>query len=70
MSKPAVQPVGEESSSSVGLADERQTAEYIGDLLAQLERLARGQGLVRLQYLLCASREEAQNIADGAAASA
>jgi len=46
----------------VRLADEAQTAEYICDLVTQLERLARTQGLVQLQYLLGACREEAQKI--------
>ena len=50
------------------LADEAQTAEYIGDLVTQLERLARSQGLVQLQYLLGACREEAQKISGGDAA--
>ncbi len=45
------------------LADDAQTAEYIGDLVGQLERLARTQGLVRLQYLLGVCREEAEKVA-------
>ncbi len=54
---------------AVKLADDPETAEYISDLVTQLERLARTHGLVRLQYLLGACREEAQKIAagDGAA---
>lgn len=53
---------------SVTLAQDGETAEYIGDLVTQLERLARSQGLVHLQYLLGACREEAQKIsADGKA---
>lgn len=49
-------------AAPVRLADEAQTAEYICDLVTQLERLARTQGLVQLQYLLGACREEAQKI--------
>lgn len=52
-----------EAGESSRLADEAQTAEYIGDLVTQLERLARSHGLVRLQYHLGLCREEAQNIA-------
>lgn len=52
-------------NARVELADEAQTAEYIGDLVAQLERLARTQGLIQLQYLLGACREEAQKVACG-----
>ncbi|OFX01126.1 MAG: hypothetical protein A3E78_11500 [Alphaproteobacteria bacterium RIFCSPHIGHO2_12_FULL_63_12] len=51
-----------EPNQAARLADEEQTAEYIGDLVFQLERLARSQGLVQLQYLLGACREEAQKI--------
>lgn len=47
------------------MAGEAETAEYIGDLLIQLERLARTQGLVRLQYLLRACQEEAAKVAAG-----
>jgi hypothetical protein len=56
-----------ESATKAGpqLADDAQTAEYIGDLVGQLERLARTQGLVRLQYLLSVCREEAEKIANG-----
>ena len=55
----------ENKSQRVQLADEAQTAEYIGDLVAQLERLARTQGLIQLQFLLGACREEAQKVACG-----
>ena len=41
------------------MADEAETAQYIADLLGQLERLARTHGLVRLQYLLRTCQEEA-----------
>ncbi len=52
------------------LASASETAEYIADLLWQLERLANAHGLVRLQYLLIQSREEARDIAGmGSAAS-
>lgn len=49
------------------LADEAETAQYIADLVAQLERIARGHGLVKLQYLLKTCQEEAERIATGAA---
>jgi len=51
-----------EADESARLADEAETAEYIGDLVSQLERLARTHGLVRLQYLLAACREEAHKL--------
>lgn len=54
-----------EPSEKPRLADEAETAEYIGDLLAQLERLAHSQGLVQLQFLLKACRDEAARIAAG-----
>ncbi len=44
------------------IADVAETAEYIGELLAQLERLARSHGLVKLQYLLKACQDEAAAI--------
>jgi hypothetical protein len=47
------------------LASDAETAEYIGDLLGQLERLARSHGLVRLQYLLKGCQEEAARVAAG-----
>ncbi|HNS85903.1 MAG TPA: hypothetical protein PKH09_03300 [Parvularculaceae bacterium] len=47
------------------IADEAETAEYIGDLIGQLERLARSHGLVKLQYLLGVCREEAAKVAAG-----
>lgn len=50
------------------LADEAETAEYIGDLVGQLERLASTRGLVRLQYLLKSCRDEAIRISAGGAA--
>ncbi|MEK7265206.1 MAG: hypothetical protein AAB227_03810 [Pseudomonadota bacterium] len=61
----ALAKAGNDSNESGRLADEAQTAEYIGDLVIQLERLARSQGLVQLQYLLGACREEAQKISGG-----
>ena len=54
-----------DSEDSGRLADEAQTAEYIGDLVTQLERLARSQGLIQLQYLLGVCREEAVKISAG-----
>jgi hypothetical protein len=53
----------EENASRI--ASDAETAEYIGDLAGQLERLARTHGLVRLQYLLSVCREEAEKIANG-----
>lgn len=47
------------------MASETETAEYIGDLLVQLERLARTHGLVRLQYLLRSCQDEAAKVAAG-----
>lgn len=68
MTKTAASSV-EKASKGVRLAGEAETAEYICDLVSQLERLARMHGLVRLQYLLGACREEAQKLAgiEGAA---
>lgn len=54
----------------VALADETQTAEYIYDLVGQLERIARTQGLVKLAFLLGGCREEARRIAAGESLSA
>lgn len=51
-----------EVKATAQLADEAQTAEYIGDLVSQLELLARTHGLVHLQYCLGVCREEAQKI--------
>lgn len=48
------------------LATDAQTAEYIADLLKQLEKMAQAGGLVRLQYLLRESVEEAEKLAAGA----
>ncbi len=47
------------------LASEVETAEYIADLLDQLEKLARTHGLVKLQYRLRQCREEARRFAAG-----
>jgi hypothetical protein len=52
-----------QAAQKPAVADEAQTAEYISDLLQQLERLACTHGLARLQYLLMECREEAQKIA-------
>ena len=54
-----------EAKATARLADEAQTAEYIGDLVSQLERLAQAHGLVQLQYHLGVCREEAQKITAG-----
>lgn len=42
------------------LANDAETAEYIADLLKQLEKMAQTGGLVRLQYLLRECVEEAE----------
>jgi hypothetical protein len=55
----------DEADGDPVLANEAETAEYIGDLLDELERLARGQGLVKLQYLLMETRDEARRAAAG-----
>ncbi len=52
-------------SEKARMASEAETAEYIGDLLSQLERLARSSGLVKLQYLLRSCQEEARRAAAG-----
>lgn len=54
------------SEETQRLANEAETAEYIADLLGQLEKMAKTAGLVRLQYLLRESVEEAQRLAAGA----
>jgi len=48
------------------LATDAETAEYMGDLLKQLERMAQTGGLVRLQYLLRECVEEAEKAATSA----
>jgi hypothetical protein len=45
------------------LANESETAEYIADLLRELEAMARTGGLVRLAYLLRECVEEADKAA-------
>jgi hypothetical protein len=52
-------------SENQRLASEAETADYIGDLLRQLEKLAGTSGLVRLQYLLREGVEEAEKLAAG-----
>lgn len=47
------------------LASEAETAEYIADLLKQLEKMAATAGQVRLAYLLRESVEEAEKAAAG-----
>ncbi len=47
------------------LATEAETAEYIADLLKQLEMIAQSSGLVRLAYLLRETVEEAEKAAAG-----
>ena len=49
-----------ENAASSRLATGSETAEYIADLLNQLERLAATAGLVKLQYLILAARDEAR----------
>ena len=48
------------------LANESETAEYIADLLGQLEKMAGTAGFVRLQYLLKESADEAKGLSAGA----
>jgi hypothetical protein len=45
------------------LASEQETAEYIADLLRQLDKMAETAGFVRLHYLLRECVEEAENLA-------
>jgi len=59
MVRAANRQVQENETGTERLASEAETAEYIADLLEQLELMARTHGLVRLQYLLMQSREEA-----------
>ncbi|MDZ7627291.1 MAG: hypothetical protein U5J99_02645 [Parvularculaceae bacterium] len=47
------------------LASEAETAEYIADLLKQLQKMADTGGLVRLSYLLRECVEEAERAAAG-----
>lgn len=54
-----------EVKATARLADEAETAEYIGDLVSQLERLAQSHGLVQLQYYLGVCREEARKVTAG-----
>lgn len=63
--KKALAKAATDNEKSVRIADEAQTAEYIADLVTELEHLARGQGMVQLQYLLGACREEARRISAG-----
>ncbi len=48
------------------LATETETAEYLADLLKQLDKMAEASGFVRLQYLLRECVEEAEKLASGA----
>lgn len=48
------------------LASAGETAEYIADLLGQLDKMAQSAGFVRLQYLLRECVEEAEKLAAGA----
>ncbi len=48
------------------LASAGETAEYIADLLGQLDKMAQSAGFVRLQYLLRECVEEAEKLAVGA----
>ncbi|MEZ5921589.1 MAG: hypothetical protein R3C60_09600 [Parvularculaceae bacterium] len=59
MARAADRQAQESETGAERLASEAETAEYIADLLEQLEMLARTHGLVELQYLLMQSREEA-----------
>ena len=53
---------GAAPGSDPATASEKQTADYIAELIRELERLARKEGLVRLQYLLIECREEAERV--------
>ncbi len=55
----------DETEAPPRLATGTETAEYIGDLLGQLEVLARTKGLVKLQFLLLSCQDEASRIAAG-----
>ena len=66
MKKASEVATGADKAAAMRLADECETAEYVAELLTQLERIARGHGLVRLQYLLRECRDEAQRVAVGA----
>jgi hypothetical protein len=55
----------EEPGDAPRIASDAEAAEYISDLLGQLERLARAHGLVALQFLLKTCREEASRLAAG-----
>ena len=50
-------------SAGPRLASEAETAEYIGDLLSELHRLAASAGLVQLQYLILQAKDEAARAA-------
>ncbi len=56
------------AGASPSLASEAETAEYIADLLWQLQRLANAHGFVRLQYILIQGRDEAGGLAKAAGA--
>jgi hypothetical protein len=58
----AVRPAPKENQR---LASEAETAEYIADLLGQLDKMAQTAGFVRLQYLLRECVEEAERLAAG-----
>lgn len=60
------EPPGVPVSPASSLAGEAETAEYIADLLSQLERLANAHGFVRLQYILIQGRDEASELANAA----
>lgn len=55
----------ETEADRLEMAAATQTAEYIEDMLRQLERLAAGSELTRLAELLVSAREEARRNAFG-----
>ena len=56
-------PLGESGAPLDAGAHSRAVAEYLGDMIGQLESLARGQGFDLLVYLLSMARVEAQTMA-------
>jgi NTP pyrophosphatase (non-canonical NTP hydrolase) len=67
VAKPLIYPLGDESDVALepvealdAEAQSRATAEYLSDLLTQLESMARVAGLDLLSYLLSMARVEAE----------
>jgi hypothetical protein len=55
--------VAAEEAAAPRLANEAETAEYIADLLSELQRLAASAGLVQLQYFILQAQDEAKRAA-------